>query len=375
MSTYGRNHPFSLSYHHVKAHQDESTDWHKLARESQLNCACDSEAKRKIMEYLPTPQVTCAFPLEPLVMIIGHQKITSDSDSNLRYFAHKQEAKSLFIKLSILTAEAFAEVAWTEVHSTLYKLPKMFQLFAGKQVFGVSAVLGNLSKQKEYAHLGEKCPNCSSCKETTSHLLHCREIGRLKCLNMMIRQVSNWMEAVGMAPELASLISDYLTTKGTLLQHLQPTQILPQYSAFVQSQDAIGWSRMMEGMVSKELLALDPIKVLGPSCKISQTEWVHTLIRKLLEATHGVWIYRNITMHDKMAGLVATKGKEQLMQEIERQIELGGEGLAEQDKWMLEIDLQSLETSSGVHESYWLLAIQTARARFNLAQQTDQNNS
>ena len=371
MSTHGRSHPFSLSYHHVKAHQDDSTVWHKLERVSQLNCACDSEAKRMIMEYLPTPQASCAFPLEPLVMIIGNQKITSDSDSNLRYFAHKQEAKSLFIKLSILSSEAFEEVAWPDVHSTLSKLPKMFQLFAGKQVFGVSAVLGNLSKQKEFAHLGEKCPNCTSCKETTSHLLHCREIGRIKCLTMMIRHVSNWMETVHTSPELADLITDYLSSKGTLLHHHQPTQILPQYSAFIQSQDTIGWSRMMEGMVSKELLMLDPIDVLGPACKISQTEWVHTLIRKLIEAIHGVWIYRNITMHDNIAGHVATKAKEQLIHEIEKQIELGGEGLAEQDKWMIEIDPQSLEASSGVRESYWLLAIQTARARLNLAHQTD----
>ena len=127
----------------------------------------------------------------------------------------------------------------------------------------------------------------------------------------------------------------------------------------------------MEGMVSKELLMLDSIDVLGPACKISHTEWLHTFIRKLIEATHGVWIYRNITMHDNIAGHVATKAKEHLIHEIEKQIELGGEGLAEQDKWMIEIDPQLLETSSGVRESYWLLAIQTARARFNLAHQTD----
>jgi hypothetical protein len=251
----------------------------------------------------------------------------------------------------------------------------MFQLFAGKQVFGVSAVLGNLSKQKEFAPLGEKCPNCSSCKETTRHLLRCREVGRLKCLNILIRQVSTWMETVGTTQDLSNLITDYLTSKGTLLHDRQPTQIPPQYAAFIQSQDTINWSRMMEGMVSKELLALDPFDVISPSCKISQVEWVHTLIRKLLEATHGVWIYRNITMHDKIAGLVATKEKEQLIQEIEKQIELGGEGLAEQDKWMIEIDPLSLVASSGVRESYWLLAIQTARSRFNLSQQAVQNRS
>ncbi|KAL7522632.1 hypothetical protein ACHAWX_007313, partial [Stephanocyclus meneghinianus] len=279
-------------------------------------------------------------------MIIEHLKCTSDSDSTLRYYAHKQEAKSLFARLDILLPEAFEEVAWKTLHKTLHSIPKMFQLFAGKQVYGVSAVLGNLSKQKEFAHLGDRCPNCSTCKETTRHLLLCREIGRIKCLTLLIRQVSQWMRTVDTAPELSTLISEYLFTRGSLFRDNLPIQIPQQYTDFIRSQDKIGWNRMMEGMLSKELLLMDSIDVLGPSCKISQLEWVQTLMRKLLEATHGVWIYRNITVHNKVAGFIATKKKEQLLKDIETQIELGGEGLADHDKWMLEVDLELIESSS-----------------------------
>ena len=159
----------------------------------------------------------------------------------------------------------------------------------------------------------------------------------------MIRGVTNWLKEVGTTPELSDLITDYLLSRGTLCFDRGPSRILPQYLDFIMSQDKIGWSRMMEGMLSKELLSLDSTDVIGPFCKLSQTDWFHTLIKKLLEATHGVWIYRNITMHDKVAGLVVTKRKEQLIKEIEMQIELGGEGLAEKDKWMLDIDLNSVE--------------------------------
>ncbi len=142
-----------------------------------------------------------------------------------------------------------------------------------------------------------------------------------------------------------------------------------QYIDLLQSREKISWGRMMEGMLSKELLLLSRYDILSPSSKLSQPEWVKTLIQKLLEATHGVWIYRNITMHDKISGLGGTKEKEQLIQEIELQIERGGEGLAEQDKWMLEIDLEKLESSSGERKSYWLIAIQTACMHYNLAHQ------
>jgi hypothetical protein len=93
------------------------------------------------------------------------------------------------------------------------------------------------------------------------------------------------------------------------------------------------------------------------------------LIKTLLEATHGVWIYRNITMHDSVSGMVATRGKEQLNKEIAQQIEQGGEGLTEEDRWMVEVNLDNLERSSGESESYWLLAIRAARERYRLRQE------
>ncbi|KAL7488027.1 hypothetical protein ACHAW6_015153, partial [Cyclotella cf. meneghiniana] len=72
-----------------------------------------------------------------------------------------------------------------------------------------------------------------------------------------------------------------------------------------------------------------------------------------------------ITVHNKVTGFIATKKKEQLLKDIETQIELGGEGLADHDKWMLEVDLESIESSSGERECYWLLAIQAARSQSN----------
>ena len=148
-----------------------------------------------------------------------------------------------------------------------------------------------------------------------------------------------------------------------------PVSILPQYSEFITSQAHIGWRRTMEGMVSKTLLQLDRHEILVPNNHLSVNRWMTGLIRTLLEATHGVWIYRNITMHDSVSGMVATRGKEQLNKEIEQQIEQGGEGLAEEDRWMVEVNLDNLERSSGESESYWLLAIRAARERYRLRQE------
>jgi hypothetical protein len=81
---------------------------------------------------------------------------------------------------------------------------------------------------------------------------------------------------------------------------------------------------------------------------------------KLLEATHGQWIYRNLQIHDSVAGTKATLRKEDIQWEIERQLELGTAGLLEEDQWMMEVNLGDMESTTGEQEEYWLMAIKAA---------------
>jgi hypothetical protein len=74
-----------------------------------------------------------------------------------------------------------------------------------------------------------------------------------------------------------------------------------------------------------------------------------------------MWIYRNLVVHDTLSGIHAIRRKETLQSEIERQLALGGEGLEEGDKWMLEVNFTGLEDSTGEREAYWLMAIEAAR--------------
>ncbi len=84
------------------------------------------------------------------------------------------------------------------------------------------------------------------------------------------------------------------------------------------------------------------------------------MILKLLEATHGQWIYKNVQIHDNVAGMWATLRKEEIQRDIEEQMEMGTKGLLEEDQWMIEVNLGDMENSSEEQEEYWLLAIQAA---------------
>ena len=48
--------------------------------------------------------------------------------------------------------------------------------------------------------------------------------------------------------------------------------------------------------------------------------WVTGLTIKLLECTHGQWIYRNIIVHDKECGTARSAQKEQILRNIESQL-------------------------------------------------------
>ena len=77
--------------------------------------------------------------------------------------------------------------------------------------------------------------------------------------------------------------------------------------------------------------------------------------------THGQWLYRNVQVHDSVTGAKASLRKEEIQMEIEKHQELGEEGLLEEDKYLLEVNLEDLETTNGERQEYWLLAIRAAR--------------
>ncbi len=90
---------------------------------------------------------------------------------------------------------------------------------------------------------------------------------------------------------------------------------------------------------------------------------------KLLKATHGQWIYRNIQIHDNVAETQAILRKEAIPREREEQMELGEVGLLEEDHWMMEVNLGDMETNTWEQEEYWLVAIKAARVAALLAEQ------
>ena len=119
----------------------------------------------------------------------------------------------------------------------------------------------------------------------------------------------------------------------------------------------------MEGMVSKEMWNIQRTHASISGMRHNTERWGVELVivTHLLEVTHGQWLYHNIQVHDRLTGILATQRKEELQMEIERQRELGMEWLLEEDCYLAECSLGDLEETSGMKETYWLLAIKATR--------------
>ena len=117
----------------------------------------------------------------------------------------------------------------------------------------------------------------------------------------------------------------------------------------------------MEGMISKEIIPIQEDYVEMGGSMMSIDKWTQGLVTKLLEVTHGQWLYRNVHVHDATAGIKATARKGGIQRFIEDQIELGEEGLDSRDHYLLKVNLEDLEMTTGDEQHLWLLQIQAAR--------------
>ena len=97
--------------------------------------------------------------------------------------------------------------------------------------------------------------------------------------------------------------------------------------------DQIGWRRYTESMISKEVFKIQAEYTAVGAGSMTTDNWAKILTIKLPEIIHGQWLYRNVVVHNAVGGLKTAQRKQELQTEIEGQLDLGEEGLDEQDRY------------------------------------------
>ena len=126
-------------------------------------------------------------------------------------------------------------------------------------------------------------------------------------LSRLVEELLDWLDDVGTPRDLTYLIIAYIKERGEVPMETLAKCLPEHYLMFAKTQDQIGWRHFLEGMVSKHLYNLAVMEDFQERCKLTEDKWVKQLIQKLLELTHGMWIYRNLTIHDSAKGVLAVQ--------------------------------------------------------------------
>ena len=194
---------------------------------------------------------------------------------------------------------------WELLHQTLSEVPKLFQLWACKQVMGIA---GTIEWEKtEQRH-------CSSCiweRDTCDHVLCCHHEGQVEILHHTLSLMKKWMQEAGTDPDLQDCIVEYAHGRGALtMQEI----FWGQGELFMQmawEQDEIGWRRFMERMIGRRIREIQRLYWIRSGAEMSLERWVKEVILKLLQTTHGQWLYKNVRLHYLVARTLATACKEE----------------------------------------------------------------
>ena len=139
--------------------------------------------------------------------------MTSDTGAHIHFAAHRHLAKKLFNDYKVLFAHQFEKVEWPHVHRTLSEqVPKLFELWACKQVIWIAPT------NKYMSYRDNRCTKFPCCKvevETTEHILHCHEAGRVEEFHAIAGCLDSWMGEIETDPDLAEILSEFVHKRGS----------------------------------------------------------------------------------------------------------------------------------------------------------------
>jgi hypothetical protein len=219
----------------------------------------------------------------------------------------------------------------------------MFQIWACKQTMDIAPANGNRPWERSLCPL---CPSCAQAPKTCLHILFCNHAGRVDVLMKSVDLLESWLKEVETDPNLCNCIVEYTKGRGGVNMLDICLGMDTRYCLMAQDQDNIEWRRFMEGMICQQLREIQATYTSIEGSRVMPEQWTTGVVVKLLEATHGQWLYHCIQVHDRVQGTLATQCKGELQREIEDQQDQGFDGLLEEDQYLAEFNLEDLENTS-----------------------------
>ena len=104
--------------------------------------------------------------------------------------------------------------------------------------------------------------------------------------------------------------------------------------ALAQSQDNLGYHNFMEGYISIHFYEIQNFHLSMSSSFLNGANWAKQFISKILHITHSLWIFRNISLHDKRNGYLHKKKLEEIALELKLLAGLASEDVPAESRFI-----------------------------------------
>ena len=363
-----------IEFYHIHGHQDKTTEFSLLPRDVQLNCMVDQMAQQHLEDAYTTNSTVKnpVFYHEGWFATIGGVKISHNMAYMVRDWIGKRRLRSYLHDHGY--AWSYIDIIdFKPLESYLSHQSQKFKVWFSKHW---SNFCGIGSKMKAMGlWQDDLCPCCKQVSErSTVHLFLCTNKTIHEMRQQLFSSIIDWLTAVDTDPCIVQTIRS--VWYGTPL-HL-PEDASPWYRKLYLTLQELGIHAMWMGFLPTELTMQQAMYYNLSGSRRNGSRWGEQLVGKMLRATLQLWITRNSMVHTVADNGINGMDLVLLREAATTQLELGQQGLDEEDYYLLERDIDEIMQDSMENIRGWLCNIYIARGNYEDAQEEglkDRGNS
>jgi hypothetical protein len=250
-------------------------------------------------------------------------------------------------------------VDWEHLDLALKNKMDMYKKWQSKQHSGFCGTRVQVGRYSGNLLPDERCPNCGR-RETAAHLMLFPDNAHTRLLNNNVNELTAWLARDNNTdPEILYWIPKYILTRGD--EPLSKMGFMsPQFKALATSQDLIGWRDFTEGQISTHFYAIQSFHLAMTSNYLNGEVWTKQFISKILQIMRSQWIFRNVSLHDRMHGYLHNQKADKILQQLNFLLDLASEEVPKASQFLLEINFSKLFKSNLKTQTYWTLVVDAA---------------
>lgn len=124
--------------------------------------------------------------------------------------------------------------------------------------------------------------------------------------------------------------------------------------------DMIGWVDIFHGRIPLSLTKFQQAYCASINSRMTGADWAKAFVTKLLNISHGQWMYRNFSLHNKSRGHLRLTQQAEVLSEIATLAASRPEDIPAESRFLLEVEVITLDGQSLARQEYWIMAMKAA---------------